>query len=369
MQVLKGKMSVSNGKITVWDSLVTGLHTITNGSKTSWYVYYRLRSGKQRRSKIGSVNVITLKQARDIAKEILAKVALGQDPFEEGKRTKHVRVHDSFVQLFLDHYSQERFMVSGHRKDVLYLYEKHIEKRFGKKEVSKVTSKEIKEWHSEFRNTPILGNRAKAVLSKIFSFADSNGHVPPGFNPAGSVPNFQERSRKRYATEEEIEKIVSVLDRLSISNPLGAVFIKILLLTGSRISALERVTWADIKRYENGAVINVRGKTGVDEIILSPTAWALVEKLPKDNLFVFGKFPRVLWRRVKEMTHIEGLWARDLRRTFGTVGLSSGVSRGAISELLNHKSEQTTKIYSLLIPKAKMQAAKTISEEIERLIQ
>ncbi len=352
--------------MTTWDQHVKGLHSITRNGKSSWYVYYRLRDGKQRRSKIGSTTVISLKQAREIAKEILAKVALGQDPFGDRKKKSVTTVHDVFTKLFLDHYSQERFARSGHRKDVLYLYEKHIEPTFGKKPIEKVTAPQILEWHRGFRKTPILGNRAKAVLSKICNFAESIGHLPPGSNPAGSVPGFRENVRKRYATEKEIEKIVEVLSFYALMKPRQAAFLKILLLTGSRINALERAKWVDLTSVGGGAILRVQGKTGIDEIVISKKALAVIEGLPRIDEYVFGKFPRALWKKVKQQVGAKGLWARDLRRTFGTVGLSNGISRGAISELLNHRSEQTTKIYSLLVPKAKMLAANAISEEIER---
>lgn len=354
--------------MTKWDEQIKGLHSIERNGKTSWYVYYRLRDGRQRRSKIGSASIISLKQAREIAKEILAKVALGQDPFLERKVKSFHSVDSIFIDLMTEHYCQERYIVSGHADDVRYLYGKHVGKAFGKKDISKIRAPDINSWHKKFSKTPYLGNRAKALLSKIFSFAELKGVIPPGSNPCRAVSNFEEESRKRYATNEEIVKILNWLRFYdSPSNGRGVVFLKVLLLTGSRINALERARWEDFTTIGGGAILRVQGKTGIDEIVLSNEATKLVEGLPRGNEFIFGKFPKSLWNRIKKETGVKGLWARDFRRTFGTVGLSSGISRGILSELMNHKSEQTTKIYSLLVPKAKILAANAISEEIRNM--
>lgn len=354
--------------MTVWDEQIKGLHTITRNGKSSWYVYYRLRDGKQRRSKIGSVNIISVKQAREIAKEILAKVALGRDPFGENKNQKSRLVDSIFIDLVTEHYCQERYIASGHADDVTYLYKKHVGKAFGKKDISKITAPQINTWHKKFSKTPYLGNRAKALLSKIFSFAELKGLLPPGSNPCRAVSSFEEESRRRYASNEEIAKIMNWLRFYdSPFNGKAIVFLKVLLLTGSRINALERARWEDLTMIGGGAILRVQGKTGIDEIVLSNEATKLVEGLPRGNEFIFGKFPKSLWNRIKKETGVKGLWARDFRRTFGTVGLSSGISRGILSELMNHKSEQTTKIYSLLVPKAKLLAANAIAEEIGKM--
>lgn len=352
--------------MTIWDSQIKGLHQMKEG----WYVYYRLRNGKQRRSKIGDCRIISVKQAREIAKEILAKVALGEDPFGERKKKDLDTLGDVFSELYIEHYSQDKYIRSGYRQEALNRYRQHIEKRFGKRSIESITALEIKEWHRSMRKTPYLANRTKAILSKIFSYAESVSKIPPGSNPCRSVGNFEEKPRKRYATEAELKIIHSLLTKYQATYPREVGFIRLLMLTGCRPSSLERARHSDIVWVGGGAILHVQGKTGIDDIILSKTAIRVLEGLPrlKDDLVV-GKFPRAFWERVRQEAGCEGLRARDFRRTFGTVALSSGISRGAISELLNHKSEQTTKIYSLLVPEAKMLAAKAVGEQIERMIE
>ena len=358
-----------------WDDQIKGLHRIEKGDSEGWYVYYRLRNGKQRRSKIGDCRIISVKQAREIAKEILAKVALGEDPLGERKKKDLDTLGDVFSELYIEHYSQDKYIRSGYRQEALNRYRQHIEKPFGKRSIESITALEIKDWHKSLRKTPYLANRTKAILSKIFSYAESVSKIPPGSNPCRSVGNFEEKPRKRYATETELKIIHSLLTKYQSTYPREVGFIRLLMLTGCRPSSLVRARHSDIVWVGGGAILHVQGKTGTDDIILSKTAIRVLEGLPRfkakssENDFVVGKFPRAFWERVRQEAGCEGLRARDFRRTFGTVALSSGISRGAISELLNHKSEQTTKIYSLLVPEAKILAAKAVGEEIERMME
>jgi len=70
----------------IWDGKVTGFgQRIRNGRK-SWVVQYRLGSHKQRRMKLGEN--LTLSQAREAARRVLARTELGEDPAGEKAQTR-----------------------------------------------------------------------------------------------------------------------------------------------------------------------------------------------------------------------------------------------------------------------------------------
>jgi integrase len=75
-----------------------------------------------------------------------------------------------------------------------------------------------------------------------------------------------------------------------------------------------------------------------------------------------------LWEKVSAEAGCPDLWARDLRRTFATVGMSSGIKMDTISELLNHKSVQTTKLYAKLNDDARVEASSAISNKISEIV-
>jgi integrase len=276
-------------------------------------------------------------------------------------------VRQLFQSLLETHYSKEQFVASGYRTEVTNLFSRHIDTTLGAAKVCQLDAPTIFRWHAGLKKTPYVANRAKAVLSKILSFAEQEGLIPAGSNPCAAVANHKEQKRRRYASDEEVSKIGAVLRRYEESHPKETSFLYLLMMTGSRPLALERATFEDLTVIPEGALLRAKGKTGVDEIFIPIKALKLISAGGNTGSLV-GKFPRLFWQRVREEAGCPDLWARDLRRTFGTTGLSIGVTRGVVGELLNHKSEQTTKIYSLLKPDAKIEAAQSIAEELDRLL-
>ena len=63
------------------DTKVTGLHLRVSprGSKT-FYLYFRTKSGKQKRPKLGDYGILTVEQARGIARAMLGELSKGNDP-------------------------------------------------------------------------------------------------------------------------------------------------------------------------------------------------------------------------------------------------------------------------------------------------
>jgi len=362
-------------KVTVWDKEVTGLHTISTPNKSSYYLYYRLKNRTQRRNKIGDVGIITLAEARNLARKILAKVTLGQDPFGEQKLLRGQRtVGQAFQEALETHWNKPRFEKSRYKKEVQYLWDKHLSKAFKNHGLTNVTAPQINNWHEKLAATPYAGNRAKAVLSTIFKFAERKGYIPPGSNPCQSIPNFREKKRTRFASGEEIQKIGAVLQKNLEKYPREVAFIYLLIFTGSRPSAIERALWTNLKRIDlNGeeyGILQIDGKTGPEEVVLPPQAMKILSPLDKtlDGTLTGIKLPRLFWEQVKEEVGCKDLWARDWRRTFGTFGLSNGVPIGMLSELLNHKDQKTSMLYAKLTLESRLRASYAIGTELEKAL-
>ena len=73
---------------TLKDSTVPGLECRIFERRKSFYLYYRTKSGKQRRPKIGDLGVLTIPQARQIARDMLVEVAAGGDPQAERRQAR-----------------------------------------------------------------------------------------------------------------------------------------------------------------------------------------------------------------------------------------------------------------------------------------
>ncbi len=277
-------------------------------------------------------------------------------------------IDELFTIIFRDHWSQEKFKISGYSAEVERIYERHIKEKFGLQTLQKINLANVRLWHQGLKHIPAGANDALKVMSKMFSFAIAETYFD-GANPCAAIRPFREKSRKRYATEDEISKIGEVLKKEI--NKTASIFIFSILYTGSRPRALERARWQDLRELSNGYhILEFDGKTGEESVIVPPQLMAMIKTLPhRNDGLIFGiKAPRRLWDKIKIQIGAPDLWLRDLRRTFATVGLGRGVKIEAIGELLNHKSAQTTKIYAKLMETEKIKTIETISEQMAKLL-
>jgi len=358
---------------------VKGLHLRVRGASRSFYLYYLSRSGVKRWPKIGDFGPMTLAQARDVAKELSLRVSRGEDPQGEWSIARgEMTVGELFERAYKDYWNKPRFIKSGWAKEVRAIWERSIKTEFSSRSLSAIKVVEVKRWHSRFEATPYAGNRALEVLTKMFNIAEAEGIIPRNTTPCWKIKGFTEKKRKRYATPAELVKILAILEREKLKNPGAVAFLYCILFTGSRPSALERATYDQLKEVtvdgEIRGVLVFAGKgtaeSGEDELIVIPKeAMDMIRELPRNrDGRIFGrKNPRRFWVDTRKEAGCDDLWARDLRRTFATVGMSGGVNKAVIGELLNHASLQTTDIYAKLDLTARLDASKRISDRILEL--
>lgn len=372
---------------TVWDrgekTSVKGLHLrVSRSGAKSFYLYYRTRAGQQRKPKLGMFGEITLSQARERARKLLDRVAIGDDPKAQWEEKRaEMTVHELFEATWNGHWDKPRYHLSGWAKQVKWNYETLILKPFGSSKLSEMTTARVRNWHQGFVDTSIYnGNHALRILSRMFRFAEEQEIRRQNTNPCALVKQFPERERKRYASIEEIQKIVRLLEANATRSPAGVAFLYLLMFTGSRPRAIERATWDQLIEFEKDGqkygLLTFSGKssskTGQDErLMLPPQAMKALNRLPRVEGWTITdiKMPRTLWREIKKAADCPDLWARDWRRTFATVGMSNGVDIGTIGELLNHRSTETTKIYAKVMDGRKLEAAAAIASQIETIAQ
>lgn len=350
--------NVKPGRV-LWDvgseQSVKGLHirAFPSGRKV-FYLYYRSAKGDQRKPKLGDYGVLSISDAREIASAMLIDVAKGFDPSVNRRQAKgELTVDELFKKTWAGHWSAEQFQKSRHAKEVERNYENHVKYRFGAKRLSEITAADVREWHAGFKATPYAGNRSLSVLSTMFEFAERMEWRLQNTNPCRLVKPHEERKRERYATTSEMAALGQSLSSRASAFPQEVAFLYLLIYTGSRPSAIERATWADLK----DGVLEIDGKTGREKIHLPPQALDILATLPQNPGPIAGRFPRKLWEEIRLEAGCKDLWARDWRRTFATVALSSGHNPTVIGELLNHASAQTDKIYAKLMSDARASVA------------
>lgn len=356
------------------DDRVPGLSVRAHKDGKSFLLYYRTKTGIQRRPKVGDCALMSLSDARGIAKSMLLQVAAGGDPVAE---RASARAEPDLGALWerceRDYYNRGRSWDA----DAKRIYHLHISPRLGKVRVRSLRYDDVADLHASLRTTPFVANRVIAVLSKMLNLAERWGWRDTGSNPCQNVERYREASRRRYASPEEIKAIGSALDAMSMvaENLSGVAFLYLLMFSGARPSEIGRASPAMLERVErDGQVFGVlrlaQAKTGPRDVFLPPQAMRVLDRLPAGRLSLAGRttVPRKLWLKVREAAGCDDLWARDLRRTFATVALSGGMAIGTVAELLGHKSVQTTKIYAKLMEDPAHEAAAVVAGRMERLL-
>lgn len=253
---------------------------------------------------------------------------------------------------------------SNWQKVTANIWDSVIAPKFGHRDAQTITPKEAKAWHFGLSKTPYMANRALSMLKTMYRVSME---VEPDVvlsNPFASVKHFHEKSRSVYATEEELKRILEVLERKRLEGSLGALYLQVLAHTGARPESIRNMRLTDLEVLSTGEMVyRFKGKRNDEDKVIIPKH--LVELLPKtQKIFPIGR-QDYLWAAVKEEAKInKNLRIRDLRRTFATIALTNGVPIEYLMEVLNHRNINTTKIYAKLIDSKRVETVNKVSQII-----
>ncbi len=85
--------------------------------------------------------------------------------------------------------------------------DRHIVSALGSMAVKDVRSSHVIELHDRLPDTPSMANHIVAMLSKMFSLAQTWELAPWGRNPCRVVNNYREHSRERFMSPEEYRSV------------------------------------------------------------------------------------------------------------------------------------------------------------------
>lgn len=371
----KDRPAASGAPGTAWnDPKVPGLRLRYLATKSVYYLSYRTKAGKQRAYKIGDFRFITLTQARTNAKDVLARVAKGEDPAGE---KAEIAARPTMADLRDRHmeYAEGRNK-PGYRKDNEGLYNNHVIPHFGAgKAVADVTEAEIEALHFKLRKTPSQANRVAALLSKGFNLAEKWGWRPRKSNPV-HVERYKEKKRKRVPQADEAFRLLLAINALWEDNPFFAGLVELLCFTGARRNEIQTAKRPWVKA--DGLHLP-DSKTGEKIVPLSTLAREVIAKIPeiKGNPHLIpgrhgrGHLVNVTkpWAALMKAAGIEErLVPHDLRRFFASAGLSAGLDLTQVGGLLGHMDTQTTKRYAYLLTGAAQQMADTAAESVKEIM-
>jgi integrase len=169
------------------------------------------------------------------------------------------------------------------------------------------------------------------------------------------VPKFREEKRDRWLSTEEIERVCDALDHHS--NQSAANAIRLMLLTGARRGEVLTAAWEDFN-LELGVWTKPSHHTKqkrTEHVPLSPPAVQLLASMKEKSAsgYIFpGNVPgkplreiKKVWATVSKQAKIESVRLHDLRDTYASHMVSSGMSLPIVGRLLGHTQPQTTARY------------------------
>ncbi len=358
--------ALSKGE-TVWDTEVKGLHVRAIGEKKSFYLFFRTQAGVSRRPKLGNADILSISEARGIARTHLASVAAGRDPMTDRNTARQEpTVNEFFERCWHDHWASKKDSRNTRR-----LFDRRVAPRLGHHRIRVVCYDDVAGLHRALEATPIEANRTLALLSRLLNLAERYGERNLNQNPCRHIPRYPELSRKRFAKRDELAKIGPQLDKVRTKEPASALFIALLIFTGMRPGEVAAARRDQIVRTGDDGVLQLpTSKTGQRDVYLSTHALAAIDALPApaDGTLTGIQYPRRTWDAIRKAADCPDLWLYDLRRTFATVSLAGGAPIGLIGELLGHKTVQTTKIYARLANEAAKQLVTATGTQMQQLL-
>jgi integrase len=376
-QAVERAKPIPTGDVFLWDDSLKGFGMRLKPTGVRSYLYqYRNSHGTSRRITLGQHGRITINQARELAGRATAAIARGEDPAESRRSGREAPSIKDLVADYLECHAPKK-RASSVRNDKGML-DRHILPRLGSRKVADVNRADIERLHLALKTTPYMANRTLSLLGKLFVLAISAGWRAD--NPCRGIVRFQENRRERWLSDEELARLLEVLN--VHANKRVAAAIKLILLTGARRTEALSAKWEDFD-LERGVWTKPSHHTKqkkTEHIPLSASAVQLLTSLKggqaaEEDDFLFPGLVegqpiveiKKTWETVRKLAKLDDVRLHDLRHTFASHLVSSGLSFHIVGALLGHTQPGTTARYAHLADDALRHAANRFGSKISAL--
>ena len=388
----------------IWDDDPRGfgVYVKPSGVRSFFVQYLSPKTAKKRRYTIGQYGRFTLDQARTEARDILARVAKGEDPLTVRAENKQLALSTaSSVAEICEDYMRDAtaglVTYRGRAKKASTLavdrgrIDRHIKPLLGDRPARDVTKRDIEKvmhavrlgktatiiktgprGRAVVKGGPAAANRVVSLLGSIFTYAIKHGIRLD--NPVSGIERPADGKRDRVLSPEEYKRLgkaFKVLEQIG-SNKIALRAYRVLALTGCRraeVFALKKLEvdvhsqclrLADTKA---GQQVRTLGRPALDLLTLPA--------FDKKSDFVFpashgdGRLTDAkVFGQACELAEIDGVSLHTLRHSFASVALELEYSEMTIAGLLGHRSHSVTSRYAHHVDRALIAAADRISSVI-----
>lgn len=345
MSVAAMVLEPGQGERIVWDAEThgLGLRMRASGNRV-WVLRPPRNGGKSVIFTLGSTDVLTLAEARNAARERMAKATLGDDP-HAARREARAQAAVTMGAVV------ERYITAAEKRlrpSTIYNLKNHLNAHWKPLHGLPLNSLRRADIAAQLdlitdENGPHAANRARVVLSTFFSWAMGAGLIET--NPViGTNRATAQVARDRVLLEAELAAVW----RACGDDDFGRIM-KLLILTGQRRDEVAGIAWGELDLA--GALWTLpapRSKNWrAHDVPLSAVALGILADAPRmaDRELVFGTGAGPFSGfghakiRLDKRTGIAVPWRiHDLRRTAATGMANLGVLPHVVEAVLNHVS-------------------------------
>jgi integrase len=336
----------ASGQVEIADGACPGLRLRLATSVATWVLGCRDAAGHARRFRLGEHPAMGLKEAREAARELRAKVRKGADPIAEARQQRaearrKVDVDEGLVTLstVMDAYGR----AVGASKRSWPRARQQIENVFGKKlarTAIEITAPELQlivDAHPSATSAGTAVRYAKPVLK----WAAKRGLMAVGIADALEPPEGAQRVRQRVLSRDEIRAILRAAEDVTGYGPA----MRWLFLTGARLNEACLMRWSDIDQVRGLWILKQTKQDRPHTVPLPRQALDLLREQHRgadDGLVFINSVANRLSRwdpATKRIQAVSGTtdWHRhDIRRTVATMLGDMGTAPHVIEVVLGH---------------------------------
>lgn len=306
-----------------------GVRVSQGGTKT----FIIIHGANRQRESIGRYPVISLKEARNKAKEVQAQITLGR--------------HNQTASTFQD--ARQAFLddaATRNKANTVRYYTSRLDRhfKFGRKRLDEITRADVTAKLAKLAKTPGEQNHAFVTIRSFFNWAVREQHI--AISPINGMRAVGKRNaREHFLSDQEIAEVFTKAKVHPF--PFGPI-VQLLLLTGQRRNEIGSLRWEWVDQKERLITLpnDVTKNKRTHVFPYGDLSAAVFEGLPRINEFVFparteeakhfNGWGKCKARLDKDLENVSPFVLHDLRRTFSSTMAKLSTPIHVTEKLLNH---------------------------------